>query len=155
MKSPGINDFSLGIDYKSKRISGLFLDFSSWKLFDNGGRQIHVTLDCGTTCMNAYWTGSQIVLGGGWKDSTGAFARLEWADDVLARELTHGLISQRSGLLYHDEPGALNEYRADVFSILWRQWNNGLDPREEPSWIIGEDVFGLGKDPNKSIEYPI
>jgi uncharacterized protein (TIGR03437 family) len=38
--------------------------------------------------------------------------------DVLAHEITHGIIDSTTSLVYADEPGALNESYADVFGAL-------------------------------------
>jgi Zn-dependent metalloprotease len=38
--------------------------------------------------------------------------------DVIAHEITHGVTENTSGLLYADQPGALNESYSDVFAAL-------------------------------------
>ncbi|SEJ15646.1 Por secretion system C-terminal sorting domain-containing protein [Dyadobacter sp. SG02] len=56
--------------------------------------------------------------------------------DIIAHELTHGITSYTSGLVYEREPGALNESISDIFAYcverrtLPTSWN----------WLMGEDV---------------
>lgn len=46
------------------------------------------------------------------------------AVDVLAHEMTHGIISATSDLQYLGQAGALNEHLADVFGVLCNQYRN-------------------------------
>ena len=51
--------------------------------------------------------------------------------DVMAHEITHGVISATSQLVYRNQSGALNESFADFFAAM-------LDPDD---WYIGEDLY--------------
>jgi hypothetical protein len=152
--SPGPTDISLKQDLRS--IYDFFLQVFDWKLFDNKGNQLHSTYGYGKQCMNAYWNGSQVVLGSGSGtigQSKGAWVSFDRPDDVLAHELTHGIISQTSGLQYNDEPGALNEHLADVFGVLYQQY--GRTPvNRKWSWSIGHNIFQLGKHSDEYIIRP-
>ena len=44
-----------------------------------------------------------------------------YAVDVVAHELTHGVIEREAGLVYADQSGALNESLADVFGAMVKQ----------------------------------
>ncbi|KAA1424784.1 hypothetical protein FE697_002395 [Mumia zhuanghuii] len=77
---------------------------------------------------NASWNGERIVLGDG-------FAQ---ADDVVAHELTHGVIEKTANLFYWGQSGAINESMADVMGEI-------VDRRDdsegaEPEWELGEDL---------------
>ncbi|MFM9025754.1 MAG: M4 family metallopeptidase [Planctomycetaceae bacterium] len=86
---------------------------------------------------NAFWDGGQMAYG----DGDGAvFTRFTAALDVVAHELTHGVQSFTSNLVYRGQSGALNEHFADVFGALVRQWRRG-EPAERASWLIGADVL--------------
>ena len=93
---------------------------------------------------NAYWNGSYMMYGNG-KDQ---FYPLVSAD-VVAHELTHGLISATADLEYKGESGALNESFADIFATTYEFWlyekfnkNKNLedDILGDPDWFIGEDL---------------
>lgn len=86
---------------------------------------------------NAFWDGGQMAYGDGDGE---VFARFTASLDVVAHELTHGVQSYTSNLVYRGQSGALNEHFADVFGILVRQWRRG-ETAEKASWLIGADVL--------------
>ncbi len=86
---------------------------------------------------NAFWDGSQMAYGDGDGVVFEGFTR---ALDVVGHELTHGVESFTSNLMYRGQSGALNEHFADVFGILVRQWRRG-EPAEEASWLVGREVL--------------
>jgi hypothetical protein len=98
---------------------------------------------------NAYWNGAYMMYGNG-KDQ---FYPLV-SPDVVAHELTHGLVTATANLEYKGESGALNESFADIFATTYEFWlydkfnkNKNLedDILGDPDWFIGED---LAKDNN-------
>lgn len=80
---------------------------------------------------NAYWDGRAVFLGQGYAG----------ADDVVAHELTHGVIERTSGLLYWDQSGAINESLADIVGEIvdHRFATAGDSPTD---WRLGEDLPG-------------
>lgn len=101
---------------------------------------------------NAYWDGQKMVFGDGdgvlFTDFTGSL-------DVIAHELTHGVSEAAAGLVYHKQPGALNESMSDVFGSLVKQWNLG-QTAAQADWIIGADIFtpALAGDALRSLKAP-
>lgn len=57
--------------------------------------------------QNAFWTGSYAAFGTGVS-----------TEDIVGHEFTHGVTQHTSGLVYRNEPGALNESMSDVFGEL-------------------------------------
>ncbi len=51
--------------------------------------------------------------------------------DVMAHEITHGVINSTSRLVYRYESGALNESFADFFGAM----------TDSDDWLIGEDIY--------------
>jgi Zn-dependent metalloprotease len=86
---------------------------------------------------NAFWDGGQMAYGDGDGRVFGRFTR---ALDVVAHELTHGVQSFTSNLVYRGQSGAINEHFADVFGILVRQWRAG-EAAEKASWLIGQEIL--------------
>ncbi|MPY99034.1 MAG: hypothetical protein GEU97_13740 [Actinophytocola sp.] len=85
--------------------------------------------------VNAFWNGNGVFYGGG----------MPQADDVVAHELTHGVIEQTANLMYWYQSGAINESMADVFGELV-DLNNGNTEADNP-WKLGEDSpFGIVRD---------
>lgn len=67
---------------------------------------------------------------------------LATSDDVTAHELTHGITSATSKLIYANEPGAISESISDVFGELVDQSEllATEDPQVEENWYIGEAI---------------
>ena len=86
---------------------------------------------------NALWDGAQIVYG----DGDGIiFRSFTECVDVIAHELTHGVIQAVGDLQYSGESGALNESIADVFGTLVKQWSL-KQTVEDADWIVGHGQF--------------
>ena len=68
--------------------------------------------------FNAYWSGEEDVM-------VLPYAALDFPE-IIAHELTHGLIDHGSGLLYSRQPGALNEAISDAVGATFAGWiDNG------------------------------
>jgi Zn-dependent metalloprotease len=82
---------------------------------------------------NAFWDGRQTVLGRGFAG----------ADDVVAHEMTHGVIERTADLVYWYQSGAINESMADVFGELVDQTHRGPpgDVDDDEAWWLGEDLY--------------
>jgi bacillolysin len=79
---------------------------------------------------NAFWNGIGMYYGQGFPQ----------ADDVVAHELTHGVIEHTSNLFYWYQSGAINESMADVFGEIVDQRNQTDRPgRTQRAWLLGED----------------
>lgn len=91
------------------------------------------TVSVDPTCPmeNAFWSGNQMYFGEGYAG----------ADDVVAHEMTHGVIEKFSDLFYFYQSGAINESLADVMGeILDHRHPSASDAPDD--WRLGEDVPG-------------
>lgn len=91
----------------------------------------------GVGWCNAQWTGSYMRYGDGC---------VIVADDVVAHEMTHGVTSYESDLVYAYQSGAINE----SFSDIWGEWvdltnGHGTDTTET-RWQMGEDAYTVIRD---------
>lgn len=100
---------------------------------DDAGMILVSSVHAGTNFDNAFWNGIQMVYGDG--DGI-VFRRFTRSLDVVAHELSHGVVQHTCGLEYAGEAGALNEHFADVFGILTRQYN-----KKESDWLIGKEIL--------------
>jgi bacillolysin len=68
-------------------------------------------------CPNAFWSGylQQMVF------CTGTVT-----DDIVGHELTHGVTELSAGLIYQNQPGALNESMSDIFGELVDLYNGNV-----------------------------
>lgn len=85
----------------------------------------------GCPMQNAFWNGSRVAYGQG-------FA----IDDIVAHELTHGVIQTTADLVYQNEPGALNESFSDIFGEAVDLQNGRGQDGASDRWLVGEQLSG-------------
>ncbi|MBD8495372.1 M4 family metallopeptidase [Pseudomonas syringae] len=86
---------------------------------------------------NAFWNGRQMAYGDGDGE---VFRRFTASLEVIGHELTHGVQSFTSQLVYQGQSGALNEHFADVFGMLVRQWHERT-PVNQANWLVGQQLL--------------
>ena len=114
-----------------------------------GGSVLEAYVRHGRT-QNAYWCttksydcpkGNVMVYGPGYAS----------AIDIVAHEMTHGIIAHEKNLLYLNEPGAVNESLADIFGTLIELDAKGAGG----NWLIGEASPGFSiTSPLRSLADP-
>ena len=106
-----------------------FFDVHGRRGIDNRGGTIisivHVTED-GQPMDNAFWNGAFTAYG----DGNVGFRPFAAALDVVAHEMTHGVIEHTVNLEYRFQSGALNESFADVFGAMV----------DRDDWTLAEDI---------------
>lgn len=107
---------------------------------DDEGMRLDATVHFDQNYDNAFWDGRRMVFGDGDGE---IFERFTKAVDVVGHELTHGVIEHEAGLIYWDQPGALNESIADVFGSLVKQ-HLLHQTADVADWLIGEGLFVPG-----------
>lgn len=114
--------------------------------YDNTGASIKSSVHSGTNYNNAFWNGHQMGYGDGQM-----FLPLSGDIDAVGHELTHAVTEFSSGLMYQDEPGALNESISDIFGILIRFYDN-----RNPDYEIGEGIYKPGTPGSalRSMDHP-
>ena len=122
--------------------SGITHDFFSQRFtrnsLDDHGLTLISSVHVGQNLNNAFWTGQQMAYGDG---DGKLFTRFTRSLDVVAHELTHGVVSYTANLVYENESGALNEHFADVFGMLTRQWHERTAAKNA-DWLVGKDIMG-------------
>jgi Zn-dependent metalloprotease len=118
----------------------LFREIYGRNSIDDRGLRLDSTVHYDIGYDNAFWNGDQMIYGDG---GGRLFNRFTIAIDVIGHELTHGVIQYEAGLIYRDEPGALNESFADIFGALVKQrsLNQTVD---QADWLIGVGVLANG-----------
>jgi Zn-dependent metalloprotease len=112
---------------------------------DGAGLALDSSVHFGVRFDNAFWNGSQMVYGDG-SGRIFSVGSLTKAVDVIGHELTHGVTMFTSGLIYHKQPGALNEHFSDVVGSLIKQHSLGQSA-DQADWLIGAGILapGLGQ----------
>lgn len=114
-----------------------FWDIHQRHSIDDQGMALLATVHYGQDYENAFWDGRQMVFGDGDGE---LFNRFTIAIDIIAHELSHGVIEREAGLVYAHQAGALNESLSDVFGSLVKQRQRG-DSAETADWLIGAGLF--------------
>lgn len=104
---------------------------------DDAGMALLGTVHYGQDYENAFWDGSQMVFGDGDGE---LFNRFTIALDVVAHEMSHGVIEREAALVYSHQAGALNESMADVLGSLVKQYHLE-QTTDQADWLIGEGLF--------------
>lgn len=88
---------------------------------------------------NAFWSSDyqQMFFG----DGDVYFANLVFALDVAGHELTHGVTEYESGLIYANEPGALNEAISDIFGAAVETFARSPQVIDYKTWECAEDIW--------------
>jgi hypothetical protein len=120
----------------------LYHDVYGRSSIDDAGLPLLGTVHYGEHYENAFWNGSRMVFGDGDGE---IFGRFTASLDVIGHELTHGVVQSTAGLVYADQPGALNESMADVFGIMVKQRALGQTAAES-DWMVGADLLLPGID---------
>ncbi|MBK8574375.1 MAG: M4 family metallopeptidase [Elusimicrobia bacterium] len=132
-KDPAVNE---AYDY-----SGDTYDFYKEVLnrnsLDDRGMSLISSVHVGQHYANAFWDGEQMAYGDG---DGRTFVRFTKSLDVVAHELTHGVVSHTANLEYQGESGALNEHYADVMGILVKQWRRNQTVKQA-DWLVGADIL--------------
>jgi bacillolysin len=104
---------------------------------------------------NAAWTGSEMVYGQA-PDPDGTLRSFARFLDVAGHELTHGVTEKTAGLVYRDQPGALNESYSDILGMMIKNWDfsspNGGDVSKW-NWELGAGL-GSGGGPLRDMSDP-
>jgi Zn-dependent metalloprotease len=117
---------------------------------DDQGMSLIQTVHYGEEYNNAFWDGKQMVYGDGDDELFGRFT----SDlDIIAHELSHGVIQATGGLVYLHQSGALNESFADVFGSLVKQRALNQDANQA-DWLIGSGVLLGGNYALRSMKAP-
>jgi len=104
---------------------------------DDRGMGIDSTVHFGARFNNAFWTGRQMVYGDG---DDQLFTRFTKDLDIIAHELTHGVVQYEANLDYQFQSGSLHESFADVLASMVKQRSYGQEARDA-DWRIGANVL--------------
>jgi len=108
--------------------------------YDGRGSEVSATVHYGRAYDNAFWDGTQLVFGDG---DGRVFERFTKPVDVLGHEFAHAVTQYAAGLVYRDQPGALNESVSDVFASCMKQRLRGQQAADA-DWLIGAEIFRPG-----------
>lgn len=82
-----------------------------------------------------HWRGNQPAKWYG-----GCFGNFVGSLEIVAHEMTHGMVHSLVKLEMTKETGSLHEHLADVFGTMCEQWHK-RHAVEEADWLVGEDLI--------------
>lgn len=112
--------------------------------YNNAGGVLKSYIHYSTSYNNAFWNGSVMTYGDGDGSTFSPLTEL----DICAHELSHGVTSTSSNLVYSYESGALNESFSDIFGI-------STDFYARPAtanWTLGDQSY-TPSTPGDGIRY--
>lgn len=126
------------------RHGGLVQDFYKRVLqrdgIDDHGMELESFVNCSRAddqpppeWINACWWNKRMWYGQA-RDGTGRLVSLARFLDIIAHELTHGVIESTSAVVYRDQSGALNESFADTFGVIIANWYRISVPENVCTW---------------------
>ncbi len=137
MPASTVVDVNDAYDYSGDTYDFFYLAVGRDSLDNRGTPLISTVRYCETdSCPleNAFWDGSQMAFGLGYAA----------ADDVVGHELTHGVTTHMSDLIYDGQSGAINESLSDTFGEFVDLTNSGGTDTPDVRWKLGEDIPGVG-----------
>lgn len=123
------------------------IDGSGGPRFSSGGSPavIQSRVHYSSNYNNAFWNGSWMTYGDGNGTTFSPLVTL----DICGHEMTHGVTERTAGLVYSNEPGALNESMSDVFGTLVERYARPTNW----NWKIGEDAYTPGNGTGDALRY--
>lgn len=118
-------------------VHGFLVELLKRHSLGGAGLELGGTVHYGQHYSNAFWDGTQMVMGDGDGEIFESFTS---SLSVIAHELGHGLLQYTTNLEYRGQSGALNESIADILGALVEQFVAGEDARHA-SWLVGEGLF--------------
>ncbi|PSB04947.1 M4 family metallopeptidase [Merismopedia glauca] len=138
---PPVTDEAVNEAYDYSGVTyDFYKDIFGRNSLDNRGMSLISSVHFGSRENNAFWTGDQMLYGDG---DGRLFISFTKAIDVVAHELTHGVITNTSNLKYELQSGALNEHFADAMGAMVKQkyLNQTVDRAD---WLNGDAIMGPG-----------
>ena len=114
-----------------------FSDIFDRNSIDDQGLALNATVHYGSSYNNAFWNGQRMVFGDG---DNQLFNRFTISLDIIGHELAHGVTEDETGLVYMDQPGALNEHLSDVWGSLIKQ-RVLKQTADQADWLIGVGIL--------------
>jgi Zn-dependent metalloprotease len=87
----------------------------------------------GPVWRNAVWWRKRMWYGQ-IREPDGSLVSMARFLDIIAHELTHGVIDWSCKLVYRDQSGALNESFADIFGGIIKNWYEAPSPLDVSTW---------------------
>ena len=134
------NRAAISAHVNAQRVHDFYKGILQRNGIDDGGMTLISVVNCtwepeqgSRDWANAVWWDRKMWYGQ-MSDDSGRLVSLSRYLDVIAHELTHGVIDFSSNLIYQGESGALNESYADIFGVTINNWYRAPDRADVSTW---------------------
>lgn len=146
---PEIMSSALSAWNNSGKVFSYFQSAHRWDSINGRGAEVRSIVNFGGAAFqNAAWYNDRRIMLYGMGDGL-RFNDFASSLDIVAHEITHGLIMSTAQLVYAGESGALNESYADVFGKLV-----AFRAGARNEWKLGRDLFRDGTSFIRDMENP-
>ncbi len=121
---------AVDLHYVFSEIYDFYYEIVERNSWNNSGITIRPCCHFAENYNNAFWAGAEnniFVFGDGDGEH---FSVLTGGFDVCCHEFQHAVTEGSANLIYHNQPGALNEAYSDIAASVF-----------DPDWEIGEDIY--------------
>ncbi|MCH8331151.1 MAG: M4 family metallopeptidase, partial [Bacteroidetes bacterium] len=125
-----LDQYATDAHWGSQMTYDYFWNIHSRNSIDDNGFKLVSYVHYGNNYNNAFWNGVYMTYG------DGSSGKPYQALDVCGHEITHGLTSNTSNLIYSRESGAMNESFSDIFGCTIEFYTKGSGG----NWLMGEDL---------------
>lgn len=133
---PNADESAIRADQNQQAVLNYYWTTHGRDSFDDRGSMLTSVVHVGRAFNNAFWNSDDNFMAYG--DGDGQFMTdLTKSLDVAGHEMTHGVTSQTSQLIYQSESGALNEAFSDFFGVVVAARAH----KTAPDWAIGKEIF--------------
>ena len=148
------NPAAISAHVNAGRVYDFYNSLLKRKSIDDAGMPIVSVVNC-TKCghtnppvwANASWDSERKCMWYGQDlDGNGNLRSMARFLDIIAHEITHGVIQHSSALIYRSQSGALEESFADIFGVMVKNWDKGeFIAVSKWDWEIGSGLGHAGK----------
>jgi hypothetical protein len=128
----GFDQAALDAHYGVEKTYTFYMDNFGRNSYDNAGTALYSYVNEPTYIDNAFWDGTAMNF---CKRSTNEPGGVT-AIDVTGHELTHGVTQETCGLLYSNEPGAMNESLSDIMGKSVQFYSKP----DDINWLMSNDM---------------
>lgn len=130
--NPAQDEIATDAHWGAEMTYDYFLQVHGRNSWDGNGDTLRSLVHWDEKMPNAAWFGDRCLYGDGDSLLYKAFTAI----DVTGHEFTHGVVQATAGLVYMNEPGALNESFADIFGVMVERFADTT----LSNWTVGEMI---------------
>lgn len=135
---------ALDAHWGTQKTYDYFLQKHNRNSYDGNGGKLISYIHFSNSYFNAFWNGQFMTYGDGYGNPLTTL-------DITGHEIGHGVCEKTAGLIYQNEPGAINEALSDIWGAMIEYYG---EPTKQ-TYQVGEDIGAIRSMSNpKSFNHP-